>query len=222
MGSAEFGISSEVLGYVAGELEEARALCAGLGVVLGGGNIFRGVSQSAKSMDRVQADHMGMLATVINSLALQDALERRGVATRVMSAINMPQVSEPYLRRRAMRHLEKKRLVIFAAGTGNPYFSTDTAAALRAQEIGAEVLMKATRVDGIYDRDPLVDSQAVKLTKVTYDEVLARHLKVMDSTAISLAGDNKLPILVFDLMQPGNIARVLRGEAVGSRVEAPA
>ncbi len=220
MGEAGFGISKEVLDYVAGELVAGHGLCPQIGVVLGGGNIFRGVSDSAKGMDRVQADNMGMLATVINSLALQDALERSGLPTRVMSAINMPQVAEPYIRRRAIRHLEKGRLVIFAAGTGSPYFSTDTAAALRAQEIGAEVLLKATRVDGIYDRDPVKDPNAVKLDNITYDEVLARHLRVMDSTAISLAGDNKMPVLVFDLLKPGNICRVLRGEPVGSRVEA--
>jgi uridylate kinase len=219
MGQADFGISAEVLEFVAGELIAAHGLGAQLGLVLGGGNIFRGVGKAAQGMDRVQADHMGMLATVINSLALQDALERRGLPTRVMTAINMPQVAEPYIRRRAMRHLEKGRLVIFAAGTGSPYFSTDTAAALRAQEIGAQALMKATKVDGIYDCDPLTNPQAKKLSRLTYDEVLAKHLKVMDSTAISLAGDNRLPVLVFDLMRPGNIARVLKGEAVGSRVE---
>lgn len=220
MGDAGFGISTSVLNYVADELVAAHELCNEIGVVVGGGNIFRGVSDSAKGMDRVQADNMGMLATVINSLAMQDALERSGLPTRVMSAITMPQVAEPYIRRRALRHLEKGRLVIFAAGTGNPYFSTDTAAALRAQEIQAEVLLKATRVDGIYDSDPEVNSDAVKLDNITYDEVLAKHLKVMDSTAISLAGDNKMPVLVFDLLKPGNICRVLRGESVGSRVEA--
>jgi uridylate kinase len=219
MGTAPFGISREVLDYVAEELGRAHELCPQIGVVLGGGNIFRGVSDSARGMDRVQADNMGMLATVINSLALQDALEHKGLPTRVMTAVSMPQVAEPYIRRRALRHLEKGRLVIFAAGTGSPYFSTDTAAALRAQEIGAQVLMKATRVDGIYDRDPLKDAGAVKLESVTYDEVLTRHLKVMDSTAISLAGDNRTPVVVFDLTKPGNIARVLRGEPVGSRVE---
>lgn len=220
MGDAGFGISTPVLDYVAGELVAAHELCNEIGVVVGGGNIFRGVSDSAKGMERVQADNMGMLATVINSLAMQDALERNGLPTRVMCAITMPQVAEPYIRRRALRHLEKGRLVIFAAGTGNPYFSTDTAAALRAQEIGAQVLLKATKVDGIYDSDPACNADAVKLDHITYDDVLARHLKVMDSTAISLAGDNKMPVLVFDLLKPGNICRVLRGEAVGSRVEA--
>ncbi|KMY65778.1 uridylate kinase [Desulfocarbo indianensis] len=220
MGEAPFGIVKPVLDYVAGELMAAHELCPEIGVVVGGGNIFRGVSDSAKGMERVQADNMGMLATVINSLAMQDALERKGLPTRVMSAISMPQVAEPYIRRRALRHLEKGRLVIFAAGTGSPYFSTDTAAALRAQEIGAQMLLKATRVDGIYDSDPAKNADAVKLDNVTYDEVLVRHLKVMDSTAISLAGDNKMPVLVFDLLKPGNICRVLRGEPVGSRVEA--
>ena len=219
MGGEACGISPQVLEYVAQEIIKAHALGVEIGVVLGGGNIFRGVSDSAKNMDRVQADSMGMLATVINSIALQDALERKGVPTRVMTAIAMPQVAEPYIRRRAIRHLEKGRVVILGAGTGNPYFSTDTAAALRAQEIGAEVLMKATKVDGIYDSDPAKNPEAKKLPQVTYDQVLAQHLKVMDSTAISLAGDNKLPVIVFDLLEPDNIRRVLLGEAVGSRVE---
>ncbi len=219
MGAASFGIDKEVLAFVAREIRSAWELGTQLGVVLGGGNIFRGVSQSARDMDRVQADNMGMLATVINSLALQDALERLEVPTRVMSAITMPQVAEPFIRRRAMRHLDKGRVVIFAAGTGQPYFSTDTAAALRGQEIGAQVLLKATKVDGIYDCDPVENPRACKLENLTYDEVLARHLKVMDATAISLAGDNHLPVIVFDLMQPGNIERVMLGEAVGSRVE---
>ena len=219
MGAASFGIDKEVLGFVAREVKSAWELGTQLGLVLGGGNIFRGVSQSAREMERVQADNMGMLATVINSLALQDALERLRVPTRVMSAINMPQVAEPFIRRRALRHLEKGRVVIFAAGTGQPYFSTDTAAALRAQEIGAQVLLKATKVDGIYDCDPVENPGACKLEQLTYDEVLARHLKVMDATAISLAGDNRLPVIVFDLMRPGNTRRVILGQAVGSRVE---
>ncbi len=219
MGGESFGIAPEVLDYVAGELMAAHELGVQVGVVLGGGNIFRGISDSAAQMDRVQADYMGMLATVINSIALQDALERHEVPTRVMSAINMPQVAEPYIRRRAIRHLEKGRVVIFGAGTGNPYFSTDTAAALRAQEIGAEVLMKATKVDGIYDADPVTNPEAIKYATLTYDQVLAEHLKVMDATAISLAGDNKLPVIVFNLLEPGNIKRALLGEAVGSRVE---
>lgn len=219
MGGESFGISPVVLDYVADELIKAHGLGVEIGVVLGGGNIFRGVSDSARNMDRVQADYMGMLATVINSIALQDALERKGVPTRVMTAITMPQVAEPYIRRRAIRHLEKGRVVILGAGTGNPYFSTDTAAALRAEEIGAEVLMKATKVDGIYDMDPVKNPEAQKLPQVTYDQVLAQHLKVMDATAISLAGDNKLPVIVFDLLEPDNIKRVLLGETVGSRVE---
>ena len=219
MGDAQFGIAPKVLSYVADELAEALDLGVQIGIVIGGGNIFRGVSDSAEGMDRVQADHMGMLATVINSLALQDALEQKGIATRVMSAITIPQAAEPYIRRRAMRHMEKDRLIIFAAGTGNPFFSTDTAAALRAKEIAAEVLLKATKVDGIYDSDPVTNPDAKKIDNLTYDDVLTRHLKFMDATAISLAGDNDLPVIVFDLMKAGNIKRVLMGENLGSRVE---
>ncbi|KIX12048.1 UMP kinase [Dethiosulfatarculus sandiegensis] len=219
MGEESFGIKPEVLSYVAHELQVAHELGVQIGVVLGGGNIFRGVSKSAQSMDRVQADYMGMLATVMNSLALQDALEQKGISVRVMTAVQMPQVAEPYIRRRAVRHLEKGRVVIMAAGTGNPYFSTDTAAALRAEEIGAEVLLKATKVDGIYESDPVKDPNANKLEALTYDEVLLRKLRVMDLTAISLAGENQLPIVVFDLRKPGNIKRVLMGEPIGSRVE---
>ncbi|MGD8561723.1 MAG: UMP kinase [Desulfarculaceae bacterium] len=219
MGESQFGIEAKRLDYVAEELMEAHSLGVELGVVLGGGNIFRGVSASAKDMDRVQADFMGMLATVINSLALQDSLERRGLTTRMMCAITMPQVAESYVRRRALRHLEKGRVVIFAAGTGNPYFSTDTAAALRAEEIGAEVLLKATKVAGVYDKDPVKNPEAQKIKHLTYKEVLTRGLRVMDMTAISLAGENNLPVIVFDLLKPGNIKRVLLGEPVGSRVE---
>ncbi len=219
MGDAPFGISQEVLEYVALEVKNAYATGVEIGIVLGGGNIFRGVSASAQNMDRVQADNMGMLATVINSLALQDALERHGIPTRVMSAINMPQVAEPFIRRRAMRHMEKKRVVIFAAGIGNPYFSTDTAAALRAQEIGAQVLMKATKVDGIYDCDPMQNPQAVKFDNITYDQVLANRLNVMDATAISLARDNRLPVLIFDMLKPDNIRKIIMGHNIGSRVE---
>jgi len=219
LGNAGFGIDHEVLNYLADQLEEAQGLGTQIGVVLGGGNIFRGVSDRASKMDRVQADYMGMLATLINSLALQDALERRSVPTRVMSALNIPQVAEPYIRRRAIRHLEKGRLAIFAAGTGSPYFSTDTAAALRAQEIGAQALFKATKVDGIYDVDPAKDPKAKKLNHLTYQEVLSRNLRVMDLTAISLAGDNHLPVIVFDLLKPGNIKRALLGEPIGSVVE---
>ena len=219
LGRQEFGIAKDMLSYLGEELVQASSLGISLGVVLGGGNIFRGVSQAGQGMDRVQADYMGMLATLINSLALQDALEQRGLPTRVMSAVNIPQVAEPYIRRRALRHLDKGRLVIFAAGTGNPYFSTDTAAALRAEEMGAEVLLKGTKVDGVYDADPVTNPQARKLVCTTYDEVLARHLKVMDATAISLARDNNLPVVVFDMLKAGNIKRVLTGEPVGSRVE---
>lgn len=220
MGEAEFGISPQRLHYMAQELTDAYELGCQLGIVVGGGNIFRGVSQKAQHMDRVQADHIGMLATVMNSLALQDALERVGLPVRVMTAIRIPEVAEPYIRRRALRHLEKGRLVIFAAGTGNPYFSTDTAAALRAQEIGAQALFKATKVDGIYESDPVTNPDAKKLEHLTYHEVLTRGLKVMDLTAISLASDNRLPVVVFDLLKAGNIRRALMGEKIGSRVEA--
>ena len=219
MGDAQFGISQDVLEYVAGEVESTYQTGVELGIVLGGGNIFRGVSQSAKKMDRVQADNMGMLATVINSLALQDALERHGIPTRVQSAINMPQVAEPFIRRRAIRHLEKRRVVIFAAGIGNPYFSTDTAAALRAQEIGAQVLLKATRVEGIYDCDPMKNANAVKYECITYDQVLADRLDVMDATAISLARDNALPVLIFNMLVKDNIKNIILGQTIGSRVE---
>lgn len=219
MGDAQFGISQEVLEYVAQEVLAAYATGVEMGIVLGGGNIFRGVSTSAQKMDRVQADNMGMLATVINSLALQDALERHGIPTRAMSAVNMPQVAEPFIRRRAVRHLEKKRVVIFAAGTGNPYFSTDTAAALRAQEISAQVLLKATKVSGIYDCDPMTNPQAIKYDTITYDQVLAQRLDVMDATAISLSRDNQLPVLVFDMLKPGNIKKIIMGHIIGSRVE---
>jgi uridylate kinase len=186
--------------------------------VVGGGNIFRGVSDSAIGMDRVSADHMGMLATVINALALQDALERAGVFTRVLSAIEMREVAEPYIRRRAIRHLEKQRVVIFAGGTGNPYFSTDTAASLRAMEVKAEIILKGTKVDGIYDADPLKNPRAKKFDRLTYFDVLQRGLKVMDATAISLCMDNDLPIIVYDLKRKGNLKRILQGEKVGTIV----
>jgi uridylate kinase len=219
MGEAAFGISQDILEYVAQEVVKAYATRVEMGIVLGGGNIFRGVSSSARHMDRVQADNMGMLATVINSLALQDALERHNIPTRVMSAINIPQVAEPFIRRRAIRHLEKGRVVIFAAGTGSPYFSTDTAAALRAQEIGAKVLLKATKVEGVYDSDPAMNRQARKYDNITYDQVLAGHLNVMDATAISLARDNGLPVLVFNMLKPDNIKNIILGHNIGSRVE---
>jgi uridylate kinase len=206
------------MGQVAENLLEVAALGVECGVVIGGGNIFRGVQGAAEGMDRAGADYMGMLATVLNSLALQDALERRGQETRVMSALRMTQVAEPYIRRRAMRHLDKKRLVIFAGGTGNPFFTTDTAAALRAAEIGAEVLLKGTRVDGVYDADPLKVPTAKRFEELTYREVLGKNLRVMDATAISLAMENGLPIVVFNLKVPGNLARLLRGERVGTVV----
>jgi uridylate kinase len=218
MGDQSFGISPDTINYLAGEIRSVYDLGLQMALVIGGGNIFRGVAASSFGMDRTAADHMGMLATVINSIALQDALEKRGIQTRVQSAIEMCAVAEPYILRRAVRHLEKGRVVIFAAGTGNPYFTTDTAAALRAQEIGAEVLLKATKVDGIYDADPLLDSHAKKVDQVTYLEVLKRQLKVMDSTAISLAMDNKLPVIVFNLRVKGNLRRVVCGEDVGTRV----
>jgi uridylate kinase len=196
-----------------------HALNTQVGCVVGGGNIFRGVSDNAHGMDRVSADHMGMLATVINALALQDALERASVDTRVLSAIEMRSVAEPFIRRRAIRHMEKKRVVIFAAGTGNPYFSTDTAAALRAMEIGAEIILKGTKVDGIYDADPVKHPEAKRFTKLTYFEVLQKGLKVMDTTAISLCMDNQLPIIVYDLKREGNLRRIVLGERVGTIVK---
>ncbi|MHB8766483.1 MAG: UMP kinase [Deferrisomatales bacterium] len=218
MGRQGFGIDQDVVERLARELVEVRDLGVQLALVVGGGNIFRGLQAAAKGMDRTAADNMGMLATVINSLALQEALERHGAVTRVMSAITMQQVAEPYIRRRAVRHLEKGRLVIFAAGTGNPYFSTDTAASLRAMEVGAEAIFKGTKVDGIYDKDPKVHADAVKFSRLTYLDVLQRNLKVMDSTAISLCRDNALPIVVFDFTTPGNTLRVLCGEEIGSKV----
>jgi uridylate kinase len=215
-GGASFGIDPDKVKALAGEVAEVAGSGIQIGVVVGGGNIFRGVAAAAQKMDRVTADHMGMLATVINSLALSDALEQMGIPTRVMSAIEMHQVAEPYIRRRAIRHLEKGRIVIFAAGTSNPYFSTDTAATLRALEIKAEVIAKATRVDGVYDKDPLKFSDAVKYSDVTYLEVLSKGLGVMDATSIAMCRDNKLPILVFNLNTPGNIMRMAQGETVGT------
>ena len=221
MGEGQFGIDPAVLHAIAEEVREVHALGVELALVLGGGNIFRGLAGTTKhGMDRASADYMGMMATVMNALAMQDALERLGLSTRVQSAIEMQELCEPYIRRRAMRHLEKGRVVIFAAGTGNPYFTTDTAAALRAMEIHADVLLKATKVDGIYDRDPVKDPAAVRFSRVTYLEVLQRDLKVMDSTAIAMCRDNKLPLCVFDLHQRGNIRRVILGEPIGTRVEA--
>jgi uridylate kinase len=219
-GTQGFGLESKRVQEIAEELAEAQKLGAQIAIVVGGGNIFRGVAQQAKDMDRVSADHMGMLATVINALALQDALEKQGAHTRVQSAIVMNQVAEPFIRRRAIRHLEKGRIIIFAGGTGNPYFSTDTAAALRAMEIKADVILKATQVDGVYDADPKLVPGAVRFSEISYMEVLSRGLKVMDSTAISLCKDNNLPIIVFKLAERGNIRRVILGESVGSRVGA--
>ena len=220
-GPLQFGIDPPTLATVAAEVKEVHGLGCEVGVVIGGGNIHRGVAASARGMDRATADYMGMLATVHNSLALQDALEKLGVQTRVQSAIEMQALAEPYIRRRATRHLEKGRIVIFAGGTGNPFFTTDTAAALRALEIGAEVLLKATKVDGVYDRDPKRHPDAVRFARLTYHEVLARDLAVMDATAISLCMDNRLPIVVFDLTRAGNIQRVVSGEPVGTLVSEP-
>jgi uridylate kinase len=218
MGEQPYGIDPAVTAQVAQEIGEIQQLGVQVGVVIGGGNLFRGLAASARGMDRATADYMGMLATVINSLALQDALERAGVTTRVATAIEMRAVAEPFIRRRAVRHLEKGRVVVFAAGTGNPYFTTDTAASLRAMEMRAEVILKGTKVDGIYTADPMVHPDATKYDSITYLEVLERQLKVMDATAISLCMDNKLPIVVFNLRVPGNVRRVVMGEAVGTRV----
>jgi uridylate kinase len=218
MGDAGYGIDPVIIEDLAVQIRTARDAGVELAIVVGGGNIFRGVAGSAKGMDRAQADYIGMLATVMNALAIQDVLEKAGVFTRVMSAIEMQSVAEPYIRRRAMRHLEKGRVVIFAAGTGNPYFTTDTTAALRALEIGADCIMKATRVDGVYDDDPRTNPAAVRFDELTYMEVLRRGLKVMDSTAITLAMDNKLPIIVFNIETDGNIVRALAGEHVGTIV----
>lgn len=217
-GDRGYGIDDAFLTRVAHEVKEVHDLGCEVALVLGGGNFFRGSTGSAKGMERATADYMGMLATLINSLAMQEALERAGVQTRVMSALTVAPVAEPYIRRRATRHLEKNRVVIFAAGTGNPYFTTDTAASLRAMEIGAQVLCKATKVDGVYDADPLQVPGAKRYQKLTYIEVLQQNLKVMDSTAISLCMDNRLPILVFSLLEPGNIKRVVLGEPVGTLV----
>jgi uridylate kinase len=217
MGTSTFGIDPEVVRVLSDEIAEITAMGVEIALVVGGGNIFRGIN-APEGMDRVAADHMGMLATLINSLALQDSLENRGITTRVLSALEIRQVAEPFIRRRALRHLEKGRVVILAAGTGNPYFSTDTAAALRAMEVKAEVLLKATKVDGVYTADPKLDPRAVLLKRVGWLEALERGLRVMDTTAISLCMDNKLPIIVFNIRVPGNIRRILVGEEVGSVV----
>ena len=217
-GGAAFGIDSERVRALAEEVAEVVRAGVELGLVVGGGNFFRGVAPAAREMDRVTADHMGMLATVINALALQDALEKQGVPTRVMTAIEMRQVAEPYIRRRAERHLEKGRAVIFAAGTSNPYFSTDTAATLRALEIRAEIVAKATRVDGVYDKDPLKHPDAALYREISYQEVLAQQLGVMDASAVAMCRDNRLPIFVFNLNQRGNIMRMSMGESVGTLI----
>jgi uridylate kinase len=219
LGEKTFGIDRTFTDYLAKEIRGVHDLGLEIAVVVGGGNIFRGVSDSAAGMDRVSADLMGMLATVINALALQDALERVDVFTRVLSAIEMQEVAEPFIRRRAIRHMEKKRVVIFAAGTGNPYFSTDTAAALRAMEVKAEIILKATKVDGIYDADPLKNPKAKRFERLTYFEVLQKGLKVMDTTAISLCMDNHLPIIVYDLKRKGNLRRIVQGETIGTLVK---
>ena len=218
MGEQQFGVDPAVATRIARDIGDVQQLGVETAIVIGGGNIFRGLAASARGMDRATADYMGMLATVINALALQDALEAQGIHTRVVTAIEMRAVAEPFIRRRAIRHLEKGRVVIFAAGTGNPYFTTDTAAALRAMEIKADVILKGTKVDGIYSADPMIDAQATKYTTISYLQVLERQLKVMDTTAISLCMDNKLPIVVFNLRQPGNIRRVVLGESIGTTV----
>lgn len=212
------GISTATITQIAQDVAAAYNAGVQIGLVIGGGNIYRGVAASAEGMDRASADYMGMLATCINALALQDALEKAGVPTRVQTAIEMAEIAEPYIRRKAIRHLEKGRLVIFGAGTGNPFFTTDTAASLRAMEINAEVIMKATKVDGIYDKDPAKHTDAVKFQKISYIEVLNRGLQVMDSTAISMCMDNKLPIITFDLTVPGNILKAVQGENIGTLV----
>ncbi len=217
-GDQGYGVSGEILEKIASEIATLVSTGCEVAVVVGGGNIHRGVAGATAGMDRSTSDYMGMIATVINSLALQDALERRKVYTRVMSAIAMQEVAEPYIRRRAVRHLEKKRVVIFAAGTGNPYFTTDTTAALRANEINAQLIMKATKVDGIYDKDPMKHKDAVKFDRLSYMDVLNKDLKVMDSTAITLCMDNGMDIVVFNMFEAGNIARVVRGETVGTTV----
>ena len=220
MGDQEFGISSDVITSYAKQIKEIVDLGVEVSIVIGGGNIFRGISGAAQGVDRVTGDHMGMLATVINSLALQNSIEKLGVPTRVQTAIEMPKVAEPFIKRRAQRHLEKGRVVIFGAGTGNPYFTTDTAAALRAIEMETNVVIKATKVDGIYDKDPVKYPDAKKYETVTYNEVLAKDLKVMDATAISLCRENKLPIIVFNSLIEGNLKKVVMGEHIGTTVVA--
>lgn len=219
MGEKGYGIDPAVIDSIAEEIKGVHDMGVDVAIVIGGGNIFRGLGATASGMERASADYMGMLATVLNSLALQEALEKKGVVTRVQSAIEMRALAEPYIRRRAIRHLEKKRVVIFAAGTGNPYFSTDTAAALRAMEIGAEVILKGTKVDGVYDSDPMTNKGAKRFDSLTYLDVLQMGLKVMDATAISLCKDNSLPIIVFNLREKGNVKRVVRGEEIGTLIK---
>jgi uridylate kinase len=219
LGEKSFGIDRDFTDYLAHEIKQVHAQGVEIAAVVGGGNIFRGVSDSAQGMDRVSADHMGMLATVINALALQDAIERVGVFTRVLSAVEMREVAELYIRRRAIRHMEKHRVVIFGGGTGNPYFSTDTAAALRAMEIKADIILKGTKVDGIYDADPMKEPRARKFDRLSYFDVLQKGLKVMDTTAISLCMENRLPIIVYDLKKKGNLRKIVMGEKVGTIVK---
>ena len=219
MGEKGYGIDPAVIDSIAEEIKDVHDMGVDVAVVIGGGNIFRGLGATASGMERASADYMGMLATVLNSLAMQEALEKKGVVTRVQSAIEMRALAEPYIRRRAIRHLEKKRVVIFAAGTGNPYFSTDTAAALRAMEIGAEVILKGTKVDGVYDSDPMTNKGAKRFDSLTYLDVLQMGLKVMDATAISLCKDNSLPIIVFNLREKGNVKRVVSGEEIGTLIK---
>jgi len=221
MGDLTYGISPETLQYMADEVKAAHDTGTEIAIVVGGGNIFRGMAAASQGMDRASGDYLGMLATVMNSLALQDALERTGIPTRVQSAISMHQMAEPYIRRRAIRHLEKGRVVIFAAGTGNPYFTTDTASVLRAEEIHADVLLKATKVDGVYDSDPVGNKSALFIEEINYMDVLNRRLKVMDTTAISLAMNNQLLLIVFNLKIKGNIMRVLTGEKIGTKIYEP-
>ena len=218
-GKREYGVDSEFLKFIGSEIRSIKDLGVEIGMVIGAGNICRGIALSSKGTDRVSGDHMGMLATVINSLALQDVLEKMDIKTRVMSAIHMDRVAEPYIRRRAIRHLEKGRVVIFAAGTGNPFFTTDTAAALRASEIEAEIILKGTRVEGVYTSDPLKNPRAKKFDNISYLEVLKRNLKVMDATAISLCRENNIPIIVFDLLKKGNLRKIITGEKIGTAVK---
>ncbi|MGN6729973.1 MAG: UMP kinase [Rhodanobacteraceae bacterium] len=220
MGGLDYGIDPQVIGRLAEEILEVRAAGVLIGVVIGGGNIFRGAGLAAAGMDRVTGDHMGMLATVMNALAMQDALEKRGGFARVMSAISIHDVCEDFIRRRAVRHIEKGRIVLFAAGTGNPFFTTDSAAALRAIEVGADLLLKATKVDGVYNADPKKKKDAKRFEHVTYEEVIARNLQVMDTAAIALCRDNRIPLRIYDMTRPGNLMRIMKGEAVGTLVDA--